>query len=402
MEELHSTNDVATAPVTLDRFDSIELVAGQWDRLIPRDVPALRSGFLRAIERGQMIQRPEYFLIRQQGEPVAAAMAYTVLLDTAMSASPGRATCVRWIRKLWPNFLWRPMRVCGPPISNGECGFYFRPNLAAAERKSILRQVLPPIEASAGKNQLLFYKEFRTDQVGQFAGELLRHGYFDVDPGPGTEMVLHWATFDDYLAALKKRYRRRVRIDAKAGQELEFELRHAFSDLAGTVTQLYDQVLSRATYNVERATQTFFAEVSNFDQSRLLLARHRSDQRVVGANLLLFGDSCMHNLYIGFDYDANQQCRTYFNLVQQSLRIAIEQQVRVCYFGPASYEFKTRLGATTYPLTAYMKHPIGWVHRWLESNKEKLWPEDEIPSHNVFQDNSVSGPTTQSPAHHAD
>jgi hypothetical protein len=144
-------------------------------------------------------------------------------------------------------------------------------------------------------------------------------------------------------------------------------------------------VLSRAKFNLERATPEFFAAASEFDQAALLVARQRDSGEVVGANLLLFGDTCMHNLYIGFDYEKNERLHIYFNLVEKSLRIAIERKCSICYFGPASYEFKTRLGAVTSQSTAYMKHPIGWVHRMLERNKEKMWPKYEIPSHDVFQ-----------------
>ena len=380
-----SANQVA-ADLTLETFSSIESKADLWDQIVPRDVPALRSGFLRAVERGEMIRAPQYFLAVRNEQPIAAAFAYTVLLDTAMSAESMKRKCIQLVRKVYPGFLWRPMRVCGPPISNGECGFYFRSGIEGTERQAVVHEVAAAVEQSAGKKQLIFFKEFRDEDIRRFASVLDERGYFDVDPGPGTELAIRWNTFDDYLAALKKRYRRRIRQDAKAGEDLEFELLDSFAELAETVTTLYDQVLARATYNVERATRSFFSAVADFDQARLLVARQKADGQITGANLLLFGDTCMHNLYIGFDYESNRRFNTYFNLVEESLRIAFEQNLEVCYFGPASYEFKTRLGATTFPLTAYMKHPVGFVHRMLESNKDKLWPEDEIPSHDVFRD----------------
>jgi len=199
-------------------------------------------------------------------------------------------------------------------------------------------------------------------------------------------MAIRWDSFDDYLSALKKRYRRRIRADLKAGGELDLQLLNSFAELAPTFSALYKNVTAKATYNLEKATERFFRAVSDFDQAHLVVARNRATSEVAGVNLLLFGESCMHNLYIGFDYELNEQFKTYFNLVEFSLRMAIERKCQVCYFGPASYEFKTRLGATTFPLTAYMKHPLGFVHRRLESSRHKLWPEEKIPSHDVFQD----------------
>jgi hypothetical protein len=106
---------------------------------------------------------------------------------------------------------------------------------------------------------------------------------------------------------------------------------------------------------------------------------------VLGINLLLFGDTCLHNEYIGFDYDANEKCRTYFSLFEHSVRLALERNCRVCYLGPASYEFKARLGAAPIPLAAYMKHRLWPIHHFLRSSRDRLFPKREFPSRDVFR-----------------
>src|SRR5581483_7840406 len=108
----------------------------------------------------------------------------------------------------------------------------------------------------------------------------------------------------------------------------------------------------------------------------------RGSGDVVGVNLLLFGDAVMHNVYVGFDYEQNKQHRIYFNLFEQSLRIAIERKCRVGYFGQTSYDFKARLGASPFALTAYMKHRIGFVHNMLRASKDQIFPKTEgaVPS----------------------
>jgi len=372
--------------LTVTQHPAIDPIADEWDRFVPRDVPHLRAGFLRAIERGEMLEAPCYLLAWQEDRLLAVAFAYSVQLDTTMSASPRARKWIRRVRTVFPRFLWRRMRICGPPVSNGECGFYFDAQLPPAGRRQVLRAIMSEVIASAGRKQMVFVKEFTDEAKEEYASELDALGFFSVDPGPATSMALKWDSFDDYLSALKKRYRRRIRTDLKAGSELEIQLVDSFAELAPTASALYNQVVARATYNLEKATEGFFAAVSDFDQASLVVARDRETSEVAGVNLLLFGDTCMHNLYIGFDGEQNERCNTYFNLVENSLRFAIERKFQICYFGPASYEFKTRLGATTFPLTAYMLHPVRFVHRMLQSSRDKLWPKEEIPSHDVFQD----------------
>ena len=99
----------------------------------------------------------------------------------------------------------------------------------------------------------------------------------------------------------------------------------------------------------------------------------------------MFGDTCMHNLYIGFDYERNEQFHTYFNLVIESLRRAIDAGCTVCYLGQDSYEFKARLGAKPFELTAYLMHRVGLVHRMLKRQRHVFFPPNEAAEHDVFQ-----------------
>jgi hypothetical protein len=80
------------------------------------------------------------------------------------------------------------------------------------------------------------------------------------------------------------------------------------------------------------------------------------------------------------------QVLIYFNLFEQSLRAAIDRMCRLAYFGQTSYDFKACLGANPFPLTAYMKHRIGYVHKMLQANKDRMFPkmEEAVPS-DVFR-----------------
>jgi hypothetical protein len=367
------------------RHSAIDAIADEWDRLVPRDKPHFRAGFLRAVERSGMMQDPAYMLVSCDGRLIAVALAYTVLLDTTMSASEKKRQFVARIRKRFKGFGWRPMRICGSPVSNGESGISFDPQLSPDDRRLVFNRIVQEVLQASTLKETIYFKEFTDEAVAEFASESEQHGFFAIDPGPGTALDLKWSSWDDYLSAMRKRYRRRVRADLKAAEDLEFELFESFAELAPTTAALYADVVSRAEYNMEQANEKFFAEVSEFDQASLLVARLRSSGQVLGANLLLFGDNCMHNLYIGFDYASNEQFHTYFSIVEHSLRLAMEKNCRICYLGPASYEFKARLGAVPFPLTAYMKHRMWPIHALLRSSRDKLFEKSHAPTHDVFQ-----------------
>jgi hypothetical protein len=364
---------------------AIDAVAAAWDQLVPRDVPHLRAGFLRAVEQGGMHHDPAYVLVYHQGRPAAAALAYTLLIDRTRSASPGVRRWVDRIRRCFPGFLVSQLRICGSPISNAECGIYLDPALPPAVRREVFLRAARAVLRSSRCGQVVTFKDFRREEVASHASALEQLGCFAVDPGPGARLELPWDTYGEYLAAMRKRYRRRIQADLKAGDGLEFTLLDSFAELAPTAAALYGQVLARATGNLETATERFFAAVSDHDQAKLLVARHRTTGEVLGINLLLFGDRCMHNTYIGFDYAQNERFHTYFNLVHHSLRLALECGCRVCYLGPGSHEFKARLGATPRAGTAYLRHPCPPVHYLLRSRRDRLFPACPAVSHDVFR-----------------
>ncbi|MCH8828587.1 MAG: hypothetical protein IID45_03315, partial [Planctomycetes bacterium] len=54
-------------PLDCVRHSAIEAIADEWDRLVPRDKPHFRSGFLRAVEGSGMMIDPAYMLVSQNG-----------------------------------------------------------------------------------------------------------------------------------------------------------------------------------------------------------------------------------------------------------------------------------------------------------------------------------------------
>jgi hypothetical protein len=387
------------------RLAKYEGIPAAWDAFVPRDAPHLRSGMLAAALRGKVVQdltcvlvhrhdpsQEETRLLGEAGlphpahtQPVAAAVFYTLPIDTIASAPAWVQKFAAWVRQRAPGFLWKSMRVCGSPISNSSSGMYFAPELRAGERREVVALVAQQLVADARNDQTIYFRDIPEGESADYGEELDRQGFFRVTPQPGMALEVRWPTFDDYLAALRKRYRKRVRDDLKTAAALEFALVDPSAELAPVTARLYRNVLANAEQKLEVLSEDFFAGLAQCDQAKLLVARNPANGEVLGVNLLLFSPAQMQNLYIGFDYEQNERYNTYFTLVQHSLRLAIERGCKVCHFGQDSYEFKARLGARPYPLTGYMKHKSWPVHWMLRRNRENIFPATEAATHDVFQ-----------------
>jgi hypothetical protein len=388
----------------LATHDAIAAIATAWDAFIPRDVPHLRSGMLAAAVQGNVIKDLTCVLVyrdeaRPLGDagrltpglpasvrPAAAAVFYTLPIDTVACAPEWVQKFAAWVRRRAPGFLWKSMRVCGSPISNSSSGICFDPELRAAQRREVVSLVTEQLVDKARNDQTIYFRDVPESESADFGEELERQGFFRVTPQPGMVLDVRWRTFDEYLAALRKRYRKRVRDDMKTASALEFTLVDPSPELGPVTARLYQNVLANAEHKLEVLSEDFFAALGQYDQAKLLVARKGATGEVLGVNLLLFSPLQMQNLYIGFDYEQNEQYNTYFALVQHSLRLAIEHGCRVCHFGQDSYEFKSRLGAKPYPLAGYMKHKSWPVHWMLRRNREGIFPATEAATHDVFQE----------------
>src|SRR5437764_5183468 len=144
----------------LIKHDGIASLPAEWDAFVPLDVPHLRSGMLRAAQEGKVVQgltpvlvnrRQEARLLGEAGllEPVAAALFYTLPIDTLASAPEWVQRLAAWVRQRAPGFLWKSMRVCGSPISNSSSGLCLSPALSADERREIVALIVEQLVAGA-------------------------------------------------------------------------------------------------------------------------------------------------------------------------------------------------------------------------------------------------------------
>lgn len=382
----HNVHETQRSTISLNcrRFKRVDEVAHPWDAFVPLDVAHLRSGFLRTAVAGDVVTDPEYLMTYGGETLLAVAFVYTLEPDL-LGVIPV------WLRKLLHYLIpavrrgWRPsLRVCGPPLWNGESGILIAPGLDSAERRAVVREIERNVAASAHEDQVVFFREFNDQDVEDYAGELSRAGYFEAELLPGMQLPIDWSEPDDYLRTLRSSYRRHFRRDLRAGDGLQWELREVFDDLADVAGELFDNVHFRAEFRFERLTPAFFNAVSAFGPSRLLVAREPDSRKVVGINLLLFTDGYVQFTYIGMDYDYIEPYRLYFNLFERSLMEAMRHGATRCTLGADSYTFKTRLGARPYRLRGYLWHAQAWVRFLMRKAWRWMFDDIEVMDRKVF------------------
>src|SRR5438270_6658102 len=124
-----------------------EVDAREWDDLVPRDAPHLRTGFLKAVEESGFGPSPYYLRARLRGRLAGVAVAYLMPVDL-LTLAPPRTT--RWIhaaRERWaPRLLYLSTLSCGPMITNCNHGLWLAEDLSEADRAETVDALLGALE----------------------------------------------------------------------------------------------------------------------------------------------------------------------------------------------------------------------------------------------------------------
>ena len=370
--------------------DSItQFSVAQWNGLISRDEPQLRHDVLCAAEKSGMVNNPRYITVERSGELVAVAVTDDLPIDLLTLAAPNLKSLATKIRRgPLRNFLLLKSVACGPVITNCRPNLYISPDLSGQVRAEVNAALIEAIDALAGGGLRVFF-EHTTESADDLQDAFSANGYVRALSLPGTRLEIRWPDFKSYTDGMRKFYRRTVRHDQKAGANLEFNIERDFGDLAPEVHRLYRNVVARAKTGFEELSEEFFREIGSCEDARLVTARLKSTGELVGVELLLLGETGMQDLYTGVNYDYNDECNIYFNLIYPGIAMACENGYQRLTTGQTSYKFKSRLGVETFDLFVFLKHRNPIVNAILHRFHAVFCPATETFKHHVFHDEKV-------------
>jgi predicted N-acyltransferase len=368
------------------RFSDLAAIdAAAWDGLVPRDLPHLRYGFLKAMAESGLECQPYYVTVFKEARLVAVTAAYLTRIDLGTFVPRLLAGAVRLLRRLSPKAFMLPMVNCGPVATGCSDCFACAGDLSDQQRQTVLEAMVRQIEAIPGA-AIVSFGELPEKAASRLRQPLKAAGYLETPSMPGTRLDVTWESLDDYVGQVRKAFRRSVLKDLKKAESIRFELVDDFAEVAEEAWQLYSQVEQRADQVDIRLTPAFFKAVAAFDQSRLLTARDAATGRLIGIELLAFGETVLQDLRIGFDYALNPALNLYFNLMYPIIGYAGEAGFREIEMGRTAYSFKSRLGARPYPLSVFLKARNRLFHGLIRTFQGFLFPRTQVPEVRVFRE----------------
>lgn len=146
-----------------------------------------------------------------------------------------------------------------------------------------------------------------------------------------------FASFDEYLSALRSTYRRRLLQALQKGTPLAVK-KIDNVDFSDEMHALYLNVLRRSKYPLETLGAEFFRQ---FDGE---LYAFLEQERPLAFVAIRFRNDIMEFVFGGMDYDQRDEFDLYYHMLLHMVRLGIEKGVRAINFGQTAEHSKMRVG----------------------------------------------------------
>ena len=291
----------------------------------------------------------------------------------------------RKLRILSPEKAFKIL-TCGNTFVSGEHGTFIKDD----QNKNIIIQKIAKAAVDYTnlnpQNKVDFYmlKDFENESLS-ITNELHEVGYnsFNVEPN----MVLHlnddWKSFDDYLAALKTKFRVKARKALKLSAALKIENVTAdrLKDLLPEMTALYKTVATKSSFNLgDFNLETYKSLKDNLGESYFLRAYWLED-KLVGFLSGIFNNKSLDAHFVGLDYVRNKKYAIYQRMLYDYILLGIKQDVKTINFGRTASEIKSSVGAVPQDLTIYLRHKKTITNRILSLFLKRIQPSDFKQNH---------------------
>lgn len=370
--------------VSVVEHDSLTHVdRAAWNSLIPHGYCSVRWEYLYAAQQhcGEAFSSFRYYLFKEGDAVTGAAIAYSVAISFANMLPPSMRRAVEWLGRA-QRFT---VTMCGSIASDALPGIFLARQSSRPDILSLLDDRLKAF-ARETRSMGVIYKEFSRPH-GDVMDYLVARGYVRTPSLPSYSIPVRWEDIDGYCAALKCDYRRsllktRRKMDAPA---LSCVLISEPSQVPGELYRLYRYVHDKAQYRIETVQPGFFAELLRQHGGKAVLLAFVLGGKPIGFVVLVEDEASLQGIYLGYDPEYNERYDLYFNLVYQSLSLAMQKKKEKFILGQTADAFKMRLGCTPEDTWFLFSFDNPALHALLKRLMPVVFSYPSQPPRNVFK-----------------
>jgi predicted N-acyltransferase len=365
-------------------FSAIDEIPSQiWDALGCKKNSYFHPNFLKSLEKNHPKINFSYIVLVDHKKQPTAFASIKIIDFYADSIKKGFPFLINIGRKLRIFPAKKPLKlfICGNTFVSGEHGIFIKKN---QNKNAIIKELAESINHFVNSNKKLkkqidafLLKDYAQESLS-ITNELKKFKYhtFSVEPNMKLELQKDWQTFDDYLAALKTKFRVKARKAFALSVQLRIEevtLKNIDQKLP-KMTALYEKVASNAGFNLVDFNLETYKDLKEKLGENYILKTYWLDDEIVGFISGIINNGSLDAHFVGIDYQLNKSQAIYQRMLYTYIEIGIEKRLKTINFGRTASEIKSSVGAVPQDLTMYLRHKKTIKNRILKLFLQRVQP----------------------------
>jgi predicted N-acyltransferase len=370
-------------------FESVKSIPKNiWDQLDCSNNHYFTSDYLAAIEENNAHLTFFYVVLKDTQQKAIAFASIQIINFHLNSIENDFSTLVKRVTSLARKFKIipkeKPLQIltCGNSFVSGEHGIFIKND---QDKRTVLKKLSKTIllytQRNYEQNQIDIYimKDF-VEQSLQISNELISQGYysFNVEPNMKLTINTNWQNFDDYLAALKTKFRVKAKkaMQLSSGLLIEDVTSENIDNQLQQMTALYKKVATKADFNLGEFKLSTYKDLKLALQDSYILKTFWLKNKMVGFMSGMINNNELDAHFVGIDYELNRPHAIYQRMLYDYIDIAIKEKLTTINFGRTASEIKSSVGAFPEHLTVYIRHNKSITNKFLKLFLLKIQPTE--------------------------
>lgn len=329
--------------------------------------------FISLEENNPQITFSYLVLFNKEKSPIAFASIQIIdfpldRIESSLNQNFHQLKCFGRRLGLFPKLKPIKLLVCGNVFVSGEHGIFIKEN---QNKQEIIKDVAKAISTQLPTKDISIYliKDFIKESLS-ITNELhdLNYYSFNVEPNMALYIDENWQNFEDYLGAMKTKFRVKARraLKLSSGLVVKDSSIENIKTLLPEITKLYKTVSDKANFNLgDFNIETYMSLKKNLGDN-YVLKTYWYHNKIVGFMSGIINNDSLDAHFVGIDYSLNKELAIYQRMLYDYVQIAIHQQLKVINFGRTASEIKSSIGAVPQDLTCYIRHKKSITNKFIK------------------------------------
>ena len=305
-----------------------------------------------------------YALIKHLGHEVGIAPVFVMDVPVDQVAPEEFLRLFRLVGKIIPSVLsQRTLFVGSPVFDESEVGLISNVNRRAA---LLALQVALEKKADELRAPMIVWKDFPESSTADFNWLSRQRRLFRVVSFPNTMVEFSSNLKEDYFAAMKGSWRRKLRAKLRRSRErveLSVEIvQRPDATMLDDIFGLFWQTYQKSVSKFERLNRKFFEIIAEKQAALFIILREKITGEIIAFMLCLDMGERLINMFIGMDYRRPKEWMLFFRLWEAVVDLALSRGFSSILSGRSSYEAKIETGHRLVPLNNYCRHRNMFLH----------------------------------------